>query len=369
MSYLNSILDELCVGIDSILRTQNDGLSIGTYTQEENGAAVMAGEIIEEPCVCDACVMCKSASADSNPVHMVKDGKRVELSGRAELNKKDILMEMPFVGCETTEDKICGVKVEDIEDGEWQDVDETKNQGEDKETLKSQSSYMVCTRGWGIIYFVDAGQQVQNFADELSTFLDHLQEQFGFDRRTVGILEEVYREIQEVHADKTQKERDWYFERSLSQMAGYDNKMVGGIETHAWRRGAGCVTSYGEENHKEFFCDTLGIDEADYKYMRQMVRLQHLMASNDDYTYSSVNKMSRSLFKKDEFQNWKKTMENAIGKELSDDAYLKLYKQIYDAVGEKGDFSHMMYTISANLIDENHEVQNQWDNKLAKETS
>ena len=56
----------------------------------------MAGEIIEEPCVCDACVMCKSASDDSNPVHMVKDGKRVELSGRAEWNKMDILMEMPL---------------------------------------------------------------------------------------------------------------------------------------------------------------------------------------------------------------------------------------------------------------------------------
>ena len=89
----------------------------------------MAKDSLEEPCVCDACVMCKNATADSNPVHMIKDGERVELSGRSELNKTDILMETPFAGCETTEDKICGVKMEDIEDGEWQGVDETRSQG------------------------------------------------------------------------------------------------------------------------------------------------------------------------------------------------------------------------------------------------
>lgn len=309
MSDLNSVLDELCVEIDGILLTKNDGISIGTYIQEETGAAVMPGGDVEEPCVCGACVMCKNATVGSNPVHMVKDGKRVELSGRAELNKKDILMEMPFAGCETTEDKICGVKAEDIEDGEWQDVDETKNQGKDKETLKSQSSYMVCTKGWGIIYFVDAGQQVKDFADELSTFLDHLQKQFGFDRKTVGILGQVYRKIQEEFSNLTQRERDWYFARSLSQMGDYDNKWVSvtgsvGFETHAWRRGAGQAIGYGEEIHKIFFCDTLGINEADYKYMRQMVRLQHFMTSNDDYSYISVCDLKENDNEK--FQNWKK---------------------------------------------------------------
>ena len=376
MSDLNNVLDELCVGIDSVLLTKNDGLSIGTYTKEENGAAVMAGGSSEEPCVCGACVMCKNATTDSNPVHMIKDGERVELSDRAELNKKDILMETPFAGCETTEDKICGVKAEDIEDGEWQDVDETKNQGKDKETLKSQSSYMVCTKGWGIIYFVDAGQQVKDFADELSTFLNHLQKQFGFDRKTVGILGEVYRKIQEVYANLTQKERDWIFARSLSQMAFYDRKRftaIGniGIETFAWVKGAGMAIEFGEASHKKFFCDTLGIDEADYKYMRQMVRLQHLMTSNDDYTYSSVFKMSQGNTSEDKanFQDYKKTMEEGIGKELEDDAYLELYKQIYDAVGKKGDFSHMLYTISANLKDRGDGVQNRWLNVGASETS
>ena len=36
----------------------------------------------------------------------------------------------------------------------------------------------------------------------------------------------VYRAIQEKYADRTQKERDWFFTRSLSQMGDYDNKEV-----------------------------------------------------------------------------------------------------------------------------------------------
>lgn len=367
-------LDELCADKTSMLVVDEAGTGVGTYSSDENVTAVMAGGAIEEPCVCGACVMCKNATVGSAPVHILKNGKKVELSGLAELNKKDILMDMPFAGCETTEDKICGMTAEDIEDREWQGVDETRDQGKDKETLKSQSSYMVCTKGWGILYFVDAGQQVKNFADELSAFLNHLQEQFGFDRRTVGILGEVYRKVQEEYADRTQLERDWIFTRALSQIGDYDNKWVDvvgdvGFETHAWRRGAGWVFEYGVENAKNFFCDKLGIDEADYKYMRQMVRLQHFMTSNPDgkYSYSSVYEMLET--DKGNFQAWKKTMEDGIGEVLEDDDYLKLYKKIFYAVGEKGDFSHMLYTVSANLIDEGNEVENKWFNVGAPETS
>lgn len=373
MSGLNSGLDALCAEINSMLLVKNDDSGIGTYAPERNNAAVMAGGVVEEPCVCGACVMCKNATDGSDPVHMIKDGERVELSGRSELNRKDITMEMPFAGCKTTEDKICGVKAEDIEDGEWQGVDETKSQGQDMETLKSQTSYMVCTKGWGMIYFVDAGQQVKNFVDELSVFMDHLQKQFGFDRRTVGVLGEIYRRIPEWSPNMTPRQWDWVFARSLSQMAGYDNKKVGEKETDAWTRGAGWVTRYGEDKHKEFFCDKLGIDEADYTYMRYMVRLQHFMTSNEDnkYAYSTVFDMSQSRNTKikADFQEWKEKMEQVMGEDLSDEKYLEKYRELYNRVNSKGDFSHMLYTISANLNDDDYGVQNQWENKYAKETS
>lgn len=146
MSDLNSVLNGFSAGIDSFSASNSSDSGIATFTTGEIMAALLAGEPIEEPCVCGACVMCSNATVNSVPVHMMKEGEKVEMGGLAELNKKDILMDMPFAGCRTAENKICEVKAENIEDGEWQDADKTKMQGKDKETLKSQSSYMVCTR-------------------------------------------------------------------------------------------------------------------------------------------------------------------------------------------------------------------------------
>lgn len=255
----------------------------------------------------------------------------------------------------------------DIEDEEWQNIDWTREQQNKAETLKAESSYMVCTKGWGIIYFINDGQQVKEFANELDIFMETLQEQFGFDRRTVGALGELYRAIQEKYADKTQKEKDWYFTRALSQMAGYDNKKVFVVETHAWRRGAGQVYKYGKSD--KYFVKELGMDEATYKYMYQMIRLQHAMSSDSEkYSYTSLEEMKNN--NNQEFQEWKKNMEKGTGLKFTDDSYLKYYETLYNHMGkDKGDFSHMMYTIAANLIDKGNKVDNSWFNAGANETS
>lgn len=307
---------------------------------------------------------------NSAPVHMQKNGKKVETGGLSNLTRKDISMDQPFSGCTAAVDKVCGVTQADIEDGEWKETDLMNSQGKGLEALKKESSYMVCTKGWGIIHFVDCGQKVTEFVDDLSAFMDLLQAQFGFDDRTVGILGEVYRAIQEKYADKTAKERGWYFARALSQMAEYNNKSVSvmgiSIETHAWRKGAGWVYKYDGE--KDYFVNELGIAEADYRYMRQMVRLQHMMASDDEnYGYDAVAVMKENDF--DKFKLWKGTLEKATGQTYTDEGYLQHYKELYQALGNRGDFGHMMYTIAANLIDEGNKVDNKWNNFGAKETS
>lgn len=324
----------------------------------------------EKPCVCGACVICTNALNNSAPVHMQKNGRKVETGGLSNLTRKDILMDQPFSGCMAAVDKVCGVTQADIEDGEWKETDLMNSQGKGLEALKKESSYMVCTKGWGIIHFVDCGQKVTEFVDDLSAFMDLLQAQFGFDDRTVGILGEVYRAIQEKYADKTAKERGWYFARALSQMAEYNNKSVSvmgiSIETHAWRKGAGWVYKYDGE--KDYFVNELGIAEADYRYMRQMVRLQHMMASDDEnYGYDAVAVMKENDF--DKFKLWKGTLEKATGQTYTAEGYLQHYKELYQALGNRGDFGHMMYTIAANLIDEGNKVDNKWNNFGAKETS
>lgn len=194
-------------------------------------------------------------------------------------------------------------------------------------------------------------------------FKKNMKEQFGFDDRTVDILWDIYEAVQKLYADLPQKERDWYFARAISQLGDYNDKPVKilffSVETHAWRKGAGWAYKYDEE--EEFFCKKLGLSEGDYKYIRQMVRLQHFMTSDpEQYSYNGLEMLSRK--NKEHFNEWKKTMEQAMGRSYSDSEYKDFYKQLYIQMGSKGDFSHMMYTVSANLIDKGHKVDNVWNN-------
>ena len=122
-------------------------------------------EKVDEPCVCDACVKCKSATAASRPVHIKKDGGTIEVGDRSKLNEKDITLEEPFEGC--TQIGKCIVSESVIENQEWMDTDINRDNGQ--RSLNCLTSYMICTAGPGIIYFSDAGQNLKSFIDELET--------------------------------------------------------------------------------------------------------------------------------------------------------------------------------------------------------
>lgn len=195
---------------------------------------------------------------------------------------------------------------------------------------------------------------IQEFPDEVITYMDTLREQFGFDERTVEIIGQIYMNTQAEYRDKTQAERDWYFARALSQMGGYTNYEFIGLEIGVWANGAGLVYGYKEEDETGYFCERLNITEKDYRYVRQMIRLQHLMVSDpDNYSYKNVSKLNESTENKPRFQTFKESMEKGIGKKLTDGEYTDLYEEAYPRMGiNRGDFSHMMYTISAHLTDD-----------------
>ncbi|MBP3487259.1 MAG: hypothetical protein J6K53_02570 [Roseburia sp.] len=201
-------------------------------------------------------------------------------------------------------------------------------------------------------------------------FSNIMTEQFGFDKRTGEIMYDVYMAIQKEYEDKTQQERDWYFARALSQLGDYNSKKANigpvKIETNAWRKGAGWVYKYDEE--ESYFCNTLGLSENDYTYLRYMLRLQHFITSKpEDYSYGAL--LYLWAYDPSDFASWKKNMETATGTELSDIAYVKKYKLLYDQLKDNGDCSHMFYTISANLIDNGHKVDNSWKNIGAPDLS
>lgn len=178
-----------------------------------------------------------------------------------------------------------------------------------------------------------------------SAFIDNLQSQFGFDEKTSIIIVNVYNAIKQKNPDANQKEIDRMFSRSISQL--FYNK--GDAVANQWRAGAGYQYGYGEEEERKYFIDKLGLSQSDYKYLRQMIRLQQFMVSSPKkYSYNAVKTLKTENY--DEFKTWKKNMQVVIGKKLSDNEYLDYYKRMYQNMRGKPDFSHMMYTISANLV-------------------
>ena len=194
-------------------------------------------------------------------------------------------------------------------------------------------------------------------------FKDTLQQEFGFDDKTVTIIWEVYSSIQVKYASETQEKRDWYFARSLSQMGGYSNLDIQGIETDGWQKGARLVFGYNYDDEKAFFCDELGINVEDFEYMRQMVRLQHQMCSAPEkHNYRRIkNKLNKDVDFHKEFDIWKYNMEKATNIEYSNEEYLVYYETLYTRMADKGDFSHMLYTISSSLIESEDGAVEKWE--------
>lgn len=125
-------------------------------------------------CTCEARVICTNATEDSVP-HHVKNGEGlIHMGNIEELNRTNIEPCENFEGCTKSPDGKCMIAQkykEWIADQEWKAVDETSSQGEGKEKLNQETSYMVCTEYEGAIYFYDDGQVLlSNYLYSHNTF-------------------------------------------------------------------------------------------------------------------------------------------------------------------------------------------------------
>ena len=166
-----------------------------TFTEEECKNGVSETEVSDDTeCTCDACVICTNATEDSIPIHLKKDDVLIHLSGIGRLNKMDIELDGHFLGC--VKGGECSVDKDSIEGGMWQEVDDGNDEGEDKEILNRDKSYMICTKNEGIIYFYDDGQEILDNRDEIllryrTTFDQDLYDNNRFYKMTADNISEI----------------------------------------------------------------------------------------------------------------------------------------------------------------------------------
>lgn len=132
-------------------------------------------------CTCNALVCCTSSENEGETVLIKKEirGSNVLIADIAQLNRSDIEREKPFTGCKLSSDKKCTVEKKYIENQTWQDYDENNSQGEGKEWLSEDKSYMMCTYGTGYIFFKSAGQALRSQMEELAE-KDRMLEEYNW---------------------------------------------------------------------------------------------------------------------------------------------------------------------------------------------
>ena len=148
--------------------TSNSGITTdrATYTVSEVLNEVMKTLGCCSLCTCNARVICTNATEDSAPRFIQIEDGRIHIGKAEELNRTNIAISRNFEGCEMASDGKCHIAEmyeEWIADKEWKEVDESSSQGEEKENLNEDTSYMVCVEHGGIIYFYDAGQELQPY--------------------------------------------------------------------------------------------------------------------------------------------------------------------------------------------------------------
>lgn len=158
---------------------------LGILDEENLGSA---GENEVESCPCKAHVMCTRASGGCD-IHVKKNGEIVKSeSNECGLTREDIELENNFDGCVTEDGEIPCVVVggDCIEDGMWQTfgdesrsaVSETQQDGANEMseaeglTLNLDSSYMICTKGFGLIYFEEYGKEMKEAWDRLGDYVN-----------------------------------------------------------------------------------------------------------------------------------------------------------------------------------------------------
>lgn len=126
-------------------------------------------ENIGEPVVVGAEVICSNGEGSEDVLLLLGNGDNdVDMVGLKKMTKKDILLsnENKFKYCKFFASDCPGVEVKD---NTWQLYNPKDDLGEDKNELDYNLSFMFCTKGWGIIYFKDSGQEMAECIENSNT--------------------------------------------------------------------------------------------------------------------------------------------------------------------------------------------------------
>ncbi|MBA4536496.1 hypothetical protein H1Z61_04870 [Bacillus aquiflavi] len=176
-------------------------------------------------------------------------------------------------------------------------------------------------------------------------FDKHLQEEFGFGEEEVKLMNKLQEKLKERFPYASSEELDWYFTRLIGGFS-YGGSESSSGDHFKWNATAGdpyTVLPQFRFDEKDFFTIFLGFSEDEYKLLRYKVRVQNQIVS--------LPKENSLVFleKNNRINMYKASLEDAIGKELTDTEFKIYWNEQYNRMVTKGDFAHQQITTATML--------------------
>ncbi len=184
-------------------------------------------------------------------------------------------------------------------------------------------------------------------------YMQLLQTEYGFDEETVRIMGDVCDKLYEQYPEATQLEISWRFTRLMGGLV-YDDEVFSEMK---WDDVAGNALDkhikIGSRAEANYFTETLGISETDYKMLRYQVRLQHMIVSEPNTYVMKENYDELGKDEKDRLKNWKEKCQTSTNLTFqSDEEFLPYWNERYNRYVGHGDYAHQQITTAAILAAE-----------------
>ena len=218
-------------------------------------------------------------------------------------------------------------------------VDQGLAQAEKSWSPTSKTFNLPSRSDMGWIEAIEGKWLEKDYTQEEIEYKKTLKLQYGFDDKTAGIIIKARKNIYN-DSRIPDNEKDYVFTRLLGGLYYDLNSGVKGFgEQLAWQNTAGAGVIIGDvimmidTQLKEYGI----LKDKEYEYLKYKVRIQH---GGYGY-YNSIDEGDRPRYKR--------TMETALGRKITEDEFEKLWDSQIDAFKGKTDFAHQYITMATHL--------------------
>ena len=194
--------------------------------------------------------------------------------------------------------------------------------------------------GWTDI--IEGKWEEKDYSQDDLNYKESLKVQYGFDDKAARIIVKLKRNIYKDSRIKDD-EKDYVLTRLLGGLS-YDLNpdLKGWFEKFMWQGTAGIGKNFGDNlmDIETQLKTYLNLTNEEYEYLKYKVRIQH----------QGIKIKSKDLLEsKEDYNNYKNSMEVGLGHKLTNEEFNKLWDKQVDSFRDKTDFAHQYITMATHL--------------------